>query len=71
MLLRLVSMHLVVTEMGCNIDCTVSLGPTQADIRREISEEESKEAAKPGYVPLHDVSPAGFISMGLDLEEQQ
>ncbi|TFK81526.1 hypothetical protein K466DRAFT_501978 [Polyporus arcularius HHB13444] len=46
-------------------------GPTQAHIRKEISEEESKASAATGYIPLHDVSPSGFITTGIDLEEHQ
>ncbi len=47
------------------------IGPTQAEIRKEISEEEAKTNAEKGYIPLHDVSPSGFITTGIDLEEQQ
>ena len=41
------------------------------EIRRRIAEEESKESAQGRYVALHDVTPSGFISEGLSIEEQQ
>ena len=41
------------------------------ETRKEMAEEESKDAANPGYVAHHDVTVSGFIGMGLDLEEQQ
>ncbi len=49
----------------------MTTGPTQAEIRKEISEEESAANSEKGYVPLHDVSPSGFITTGIDIEEQQ
>ncbi|KAI0716933.1 hypothetical protein C8Q76DRAFT_616443 [Earliella scabrosa] len=49
----------------------MTAGMFQAEIRREISQEESQVNAEEGYVPLHDVSPSGFITTGIDLEEQQ
>ena len=41
------------------------------ETRKVMAEEESKDAALPGYVACHDVPLSGFIGMGLDLEEQQ
>ena len=48
-----------------------SIGPSLVEIRKEIAEEESAESASEGYIPLHDVTPSGFISEGLDIEEIQ
>ena len=50
---------------------TPDAGPTQTEIRRKIAEEESKESAQSGYTALHDVTPSGFVSEGLSIEEQQ
>ena len=50
---------------------TPDVGPTQTEIRQKIAEEESKESAQDGYVALHDVTPLGFVSEGLSIEEQQ
>ena len=46
-------------------------GPTLTQVRKDIANEESKAAATEGYVALHDITPAGFISMGLDIEDEQ
>ncbi|KAJ7025057.1 hypothetical protein C8F04DRAFT_1269664 [Mycena alexandri] len=40
---------------------------TEADVRLRLAEEEASR----GQTSLHDVSPTGFIYVGLDLEEQQ
>ena len=41
------------------------------EIRRQIAEEESKESAEAGYTPMHNVTPSGFVSEGLSIEDQQ
>ncbi|KAI9070213.1 hypothetical protein FKP32DRAFT_1558354 [Trametes sanguinea] len=50
---------------------TVSDGLTEAETVQELTLEEQKSSATPGYVALHDVSPLGFITMGLQLEDQK
>ncbi|RDX40319.1 hypothetical protein OH76DRAFT_1459536 [Lentinus brumalis] len=47
----------------------LSQGTTEAEALRELSEEEQRASAVPGFVALNDVSPVGFITMGLELEE--
>ena len=49
----------------------MNIGPTQAQIRKEIAEEEAKLSTEEGYIPLHDSTPSGFINEGLAIEEQQ
>ncbi len=46
-----------------------SLGPTEAETLRALSEEEQVASALPGFMALHDVSPVGFVAMGLELED--
>ena len=48
-----------------------ALGPTQAQVRREMAEEDSRASAVTGYVAQHDVTLSGFVTMGLDIEEEQ
>jgi hypothetical protein len=43
---------------------------TEAQVRLQFSEEEAA-AAKKGVPSLHDVSPSGFIYVGLELEDEQ
>jgi hypothetical protein len=42
---------------------------TLADVRLQLAKEE-ENTAKAGVVP-HDISPSTFISVGLDLEDEQ
>ncbi|KAJ7045335.1 hypothetical protein C8F04DRAFT_940271, partial [Mycena alexandri] len=44
-------------------------GKTEADVRYEFQQEEAANAKK--MLPLHDVSPSGFVYAGLELEDQQ
>ncbi|KAI9056786.1 hypothetical protein FKP32DRAFT_1615644 [Trametes sanguinea] len=46
-------------------------GLTEAETIEKLADEERKASSMPGYVALHDVSPLGFIKMGLELEEAQ
>lgn len=46
------------------------LGSSMADVKLELNLEELSDA-KRGVLPLHDVSPNTFLSVGLELEEQQ
>ena len=46
-------------------------GPSEADVRRELAEEESQRATAAGYVAQHDVTTSGFIGLGLEVEESQ
>ncbi|KAI9056575.1 hypothetical protein FKP32DRAFT_1616036 [Trametes sanguinea] len=48
---------------------TVSSGLTEAETVEKLTEEERRASAVPGYIALHDVSPLGFVKMGLELEE--
>ncbi|KAJ7605332.1 hypothetical protein FB45DRAFT_1042460 [Roridomyces roridus] len=45
-------------------------GLTEAQVRMKLEEEEEEEM-KAGKTRLHDVSPCGFISLGLELEDSQ
>ncbi|KAJ7155748.1 hypothetical protein C8R46DRAFT_910450 [Mycena filopes] len=45
-------------------------GLSEAKVRLQFAEEESA-AAKRGVPALHDVSPSKFITLGLDLEDEQ
>ncbi|OSC99710.1 hypothetical protein PYCCODRAFT_1372594 [Trametes coccinea BRFM310] len=49
----------------------VADGASDADVRRVMAEEEQAASARPGYIVKHDVSMLGFITMGLDIEDQQ
>lgn len=40
-------------------------------MRREIAQEEQAASAAPGFLAKHAVSVLGFITMGLDIEDQQ
>jgi hypothetical protein len=46
------------------------IGTTMTEVRLELANEENEAAAR-GKETLHDVSPARWLIMGLDLEEQQ
>ena len=46
-------------------------GMTEAETARALSQEEQQASAAPGFVAVHEVSALGFVTMGLDLEEQQ
>ncbi|KAF7795561.1 hypothetical protein EIP86_006723 [Pleurotus ostreatoroseus] len=46
-------------------------GPSESAIRRKLAEEEAEQVRAGKKIPLHDVSPAAFLSIGLELEEQQ
>ncbi|KAF7359485.1 hypothetical protein MSAN_01291300 [Mycena sanguinolenta] len=45
-------------------------GLTEAEVRLQFTKEEAEEAAR-GVPSVHDVSPSSFISVGLDLEQEQ
>ena len=45
-------------------------GLTEMQVRLRLEEEEEKEAST-GVLRVHEVSPSGFITMALDLEEEQ
>ncbi|KAJ7197571.1 hypothetical protein GGX14DRAFT_574051 [Mycena pura] len=45
-------------------------GLTETQVRLRLEEEEEKEASA-GVLRVHEVSPSGFITMALDLEDQQ
>ncbi|KAH9899376.1 hypothetical protein C8Q73DRAFT_638342, partial [Cubamyces lactineus] len=47
------------------------LSTCESDVRRTLAEEEQAASAAPGYVAQHEVSVLGFITMGLDIEDQQ
>ncbi|KAL7284431.1 hypothetical protein ACG7TL_001721 [Trametes sanguinea] len=48
-----------------------SSGLTEAEAMQELTTEEQKASAVVGYVALHDISPLGFITMGLQIEDQK
>ncbi|KAI9069581.1 hypothetical protein FKP32DRAFT_1608330 [Trametes sanguinea] len=50
---------------------TLSSGLTEAETIEKLAEEECRASSAPGYIALHDVSPLGFIKMGLELEENR
>lgn len=58
-------MHVMAPDL-----CSFS-APSERDIERQLAKEEEEAVRTGAKVPLHDVSPATFLSMGLDLEEQQ
>jgi len=43
---------------------------SEHDVRSKIALQEAKDE-EGGVVPIHDVSPSGFIATILELEEQQ
>jgi hypothetical protein len=46
--------------------------PTQNDVRLELAREEAAAASADAFLPVHgSVSPSVWITIGLDLEEQQ
>ncbi|KAJ7758846.1 hypothetical protein DFH07DRAFT_867964 [Mycena maculata] len=45
-------------------------GLTEAEVRLQFAEEEAADAAR-GVTPLHDVSPSKFLTIGLEIEEEQ
>ncbi|KAJ7695247.1 hypothetical protein B0H14DRAFT_3530298 [Mycena olivaceomarginata] len=45
-------------------------GLTEMEVRLQFAKEEEEDARK-GVPALHDVSPSGFVTAGLELEEQQ
>jgi hypothetical protein len=48
-----------------------SLALTQAAVRRQLAEAEAGQLAMDNVILDEDVSPAVFITMGLDFEDQQ
>ncbi|KAF8209815.1 hypothetical protein K438DRAFT_1960048 [Mycena galopus ATCC 62051] len=46
------------------------MGLTEMDVRLQFAKEEEEEAQK-GVPALHEVTPSGFVTAGLELEEQQ
>jgi hypothetical protein len=50
--------------------CSLSTVTLLADVRLELAAEEADEVAR-GIVSLHEMSASVFLSVGLDLEEQQ
>ncbi|KAJ7609634.1 hypothetical protein FB45DRAFT_982382 [Roridomyces roridus] len=49
---------------------STSKGLTEAEVRKKLEEEEEKEE-QAGQPRIHDVSPSAFLTLGLDLEDQQ
>ncbi|KAJ7801750.1 hypothetical protein B0H14DRAFT_3489222 [Mycena olivaceomarginata] len=45
-------------------------GLTEMEVRLQFAKEEEEDARK-GVLALHDVSPSGFVTAGLELEEEQ
>lgn len=45
-------------------------GTTLADVKRELNKEEDEEM-KNGVLPLHQMSSVQFLTIGLEIEEQQ
>lgn len=63
------SIQVVVTSNDSSIfPCAA---PSLADIEREIAAEEEVAVRTGQKLPMHDVGPGEFLSIGLDLEEQQ
>jgi hypothetical protein len=48
----------------------ISLATTVQDVRLELVKEEANEAAH-GILSAHKTSLSGFLTLGLELEEQQ
>jgi len=48
----------------------MAIGITEHDVRNKIALQEAKDEES-GVVPIHDISPSGFIATILELEEQQ
>lgn len=48
----------------------VRTGLTEAQVRLQFVQDEAKATAS-GIPPIHDVSPIDFISLGLELEDEQ
>ncbi|KAF7795849.1 hypothetical protein EIP86_007016 [Pleurotus ostreatoroseus] len=46
-------------------------GPTEASVKRKLAADEAEAVRAGKKVALHDVSPSAFLSIGLELEEQQ
>ncbi|KAJ2971268.1 hypothetical protein NUW54_g12541 [Trametes sanguinea] len=46
-------------------------GLTEVETMQELTSEEQKASTVVGYIALHDVSPLGFITMGLQIEDQK
>ena len=51
-------------------ELTLLSGPTEADIRLQLAEQDNKEAAE-GKFSLHKMSPASMLGELLDIEDQQ
>ena len=47
------------------------LGLTESDVRKQLAQEEEERVRTGQKTTLHDVSPASFLSIGLELEAQQ
>jgi hypothetical protein len=48
----------------------IYVGTTMAEVRLELANEEDADAAR-GNESLHDISAGKWLSIGLDIEEQQ
>ncbi|KAF7799450.1 hypothetical protein EIP86_010685 [Pleurotus ostreatoroseus] len=46
-------------------------GPSESSVRRKLAEEEEERVRTGKKIALHDVSPSAFLTIGLELEEQQ
>ena len=51
-------------------ELNVSLATTVQDVRLELIQEEAHETAY-GVLPPHKISASSFLTIGLELEEQQ
>ncbi len=55
----------------CRVLINIFAGLTEAETVQELTSEEQRASAVPGYIALHDVSLLGFITTGLQIEEQK
>lgn len=46
-------------------------GPSLSDIERQLAAEEEEAVRTGKKLPVHDVTSGEFLSIGLDLEDQQ
>ena len=51
-------------------ECQILTGLTMAAVKLELAQQEAVEASH-GQLPMHEVMPAVFLQVGLELEEQQ
>ncbi len=54
-----------------NAELTIAwIGLSEAQVRLQFSQEEEMQARR-GTPGVHDVSPSKFVTLGLELEEEQ